>query len=430
MFTENGTVLSILKELEPEIYGKSFSDITDLEGHQYVDLVQEGGGVLGIALAGYVYVLEKCGIRFLSLAGTSAGSINSLLMAAAGTCDIEKTDWIIECLCNKDLKDFVDGKNDALGFVEAVLNKKSLLVEVFKALPIIHNIKDDFGLNPGNNFHRWITHLLKQKGIVDYKDLKDLRLKGISDDNKFQFVNANGSKTDYNHPDHWSELAIVAADITTESKIVFPQMADLFYSNPNLVNPADFVRASMSIPYFFTPFTIKNIPNDTKTWNRWYEATGLKTSVPKEVLFMDGGIISNFPIDIFHDNYKIPASPTFGIKLGFDKNELNENDNILGMTGSMFNTSRFAYDFEFLVKNPDFKHLIGYIDTGPHNWLDFGLTDDAKVDLFIRGARTAADFLTGFDWKGYKKIRANKKDYYLKSLANTVTKPIVSNQPI
>jgi len=415
LFTENGEVQSILKELEPKIKGKSFSDITDIHGHQYVDLVQEGGGVLGIALAGYVYVLEQSNIRFLSLAGTSAGSINSILMAVAGTCDIEKSDWVLECLCNKNLKDFVDGKNDALGLVEAFLNKESCIKKTLKAVPHIKSIIKYFGLNPGNNFHLWMTHLLKQKGIVNYKNLKDLRLKGISDGNKFEFVNSDGTKTDYNHPDHWSEMAIVAADITTESKIVFPQMIDMFYSNPDLVNPADFVRASMSIPYFFTPFKIKNIPTDTKTWNKWNEATGLKTSVPKKVMFMDGGIISNFPIDIFHDNYKIPASPTFGIKLGFDKNELNKNDSILGLTGSMFNTSRFAYDFEFLVKNPDFKHLIGYIDTGSHNWLDFGLTNKAKVDLFIRGARTAAEFLIGFDWEGYKEIRANKMKYYTNS---------------
>ncbi len=35
------------------------SDIRDKFGKQYVDLVQEGGGVHGVALAGYTYVLEK-----------------------------------------------------------------------------------------------------------------------------------------------------------------------------------------------------------------------------------------------------------------------------------------------------------------------------------------------------------------------------------
>ena len=31
----------------------------DKSGNYYVDLVQEGGGVLGIALVGYTYILEQ-----------------------------------------------------------------------------------------------------------------------------------------------------------------------------------------------------------------------------------------------------------------------------------------------------------------------------------------------------------------------------------
>src|SRR5689334_17456764 len=66
-----------------ELKGKKFtvSDVYDANNHQYVDLVQEGGGVWGIALLGYTYILEKMGIRFFSLAGTSAGSINTILLA-------------------------------------------------------------------------------------------------------------------------------------------------------------------------------------------------------------------------------------------------------------------------------------------------------------------------------------------------------------
>lgn len=221
-----------------------------------------------------------------------------------------------------------------------------------------------------------------------------------------------GDKAEYTRVDHWSQMAIITADITTESKIVFPKMIDLFYSNPDVQNPADFVRASMSIPLFFSPFKIKNIPGGIDAWNKWNDATCLRTSVPSEVMFMDGGIISNFPIDIFHENMNVPASPTFGIKLGYDKNEINKNEKFSNLISSLFDTSRYGYDSEFLQKNPDFKHLIGYIDTGSHNWLNFNLTDDAKIDLFIRGAQNAADFLNRFNWEEYKKIRKAKSNYY------------------
>src|SRR5256885_8342189 len=45
------------------------SDVLDVNGRQYADLVQEGGGVHGIALAGYTYVLVKMGFAFTKLAG-------------------------------------------------------------------------------------------------------------------------------------------------------------------------------------------------------------------------------------------------------------------------------------------------------------------------------------------------------------------------
>jgi NTE family protein len=358
------------------------------------------------------------GLRFLSLAGTSAGSINTMLMAAAGTCDVKKSEWILKCLCNKNLYDFVDGDSDARDFIDSLLSDAGNLKLIIKGTQVIDNFRDDFGLNPGNNFHNWLSNLLKQKEINNYGKLKELRDKGISDGKSLQQHLENGKKKKYNNPSHWSDMAIIAADITTQSKIVFPKMMDLFYSNCTVQDPADFVRASMSIPFFFTPYRIKNIPSGKEAWKKWNDATGLNTTVPSEVMFMDGGIISNFPIDIFHDNTKVPVSPTFGVKLGFDKNQLNKNEKIFGIVGSMFNTARYAYDFEFLNKNPDFKHLIGYIDTGNHNWLDFGLTEDAKVDLFIRGARTAANFLNCFDWENYKEIRKQKSNYYNKSNNN------------
>jgi NTE family protein len=87
--------------------GKRFSDVTDHNGFQYVDLVQEGGGVLGIALVGYTYVLEQAGIRFFSLAGTSAGAINTLLLASLGKIGDAKLECILELLACQNLMEFV-----------------------------------------------------------------------------------------------------------------------------------------------------------------------------------------------------------------------------------------------------------------------------------------------------------------------------------
>jgi NTE family protein len=412
-FKENGAVLEILRNLrENKINEKQFSDIIDEQGNQYVDLVQEGGGVLGVALTGYVYVLEQMGIRFLNLAGTSAGSINTMLMAAADKIDKPKTDWVLDCLCNKNLYDFVDGDGDAKDFVDALLNDASNFKIGLKGIQIVDNFRDDFGLNPGKNFHNWVKNLLQQKDIKTLQSLIEHREKGVSDGNKLILKKSDGTTEEIKDKSVYSKLSFIAADITTQSKIEFPKMAKLFYSNPMTVNPADFIRASMSIPFFFYPYIIKNIPKGTVAADLWNAETGLIASVPDEVMLIDGGVVSNFPIDIFHDNYKVPTAPTFGIKIGVDKAEINKNDKFFSIVGSIFDTARSAHDDDFLRKNRDFKHLIGYIEVGGHNWLDFHITDEAKVDLFIRGAQAAQKFLMGFDWDRYKKIRGGKSDYF------------------
>ena len=73
-FTQHPEVVKIIQGLaKDKINERQFSDVLDSSNHQYVELVQEGGGVLGVALVGYTYVLEQMGLRFFSLAGTSAG---------------------------------------------------------------------------------------------------------------------------------------------------------------------------------------------------------------------------------------------------------------------------------------------------------------------------------------------------------------------
>lgn len=83
LFLEGSKITELaIQAREIKAGGKVFSDIVDSKGNQYVDFVQQGGGVLGIGLIGYTYILEQAGIRFYSLAGSSAGALNALLMAS------------------------------------------------------------------------------------------------------------------------------------------------------------------------------------------------------------------------------------------------------------------------------------------------------------------------------------------------------------
>jgi NTE family protein len=182
-------------------------------------------------------------------------------------------------------------------------------------------------------------------------------------------------------------------------------MAKLYWANPEKENPAKFVRASMSIPYFFSPLRIKNIPHGPEAKKNWEELAGFNGVPPKEIFFVDGGLLSNFPIDIFHNFNRIPRMPTFGVKLGEDRNKINKIANPTNLFGAMFTSLRHLHDYDFILRNPDYKLLIERIDIGAHDWLNFAITDSAKLDLFSRGAKAAERFLRKFDWPEYKKIR-------------------------
>jgi len=121
-FIHNAGVESVIDELKEYFadpaHPLNVSDVRDEHNYQYVDLVQEGGGVWGIALVGYTYILEKMGIRFFSLAGTSAGSINAIMLACAGNKEEEKSEKIIQYFLELNLFDIVDGKKSNWRFTK------------------------------------------------------------------------------------------------------------------------------------------------------------------------------------------------------------------------------------------------------------------------------------------------------------------------
>jgi len=74
----------------------------------------------------------------------------------------------------------------------------------------------------------------------------------------------------------------------------------------------------------------------------------------------------------------------------------------------MIGTMRHIFDFDFILRHPDYQFIICSIDAdSQYNWLDFNMSDENKKSLFLLGAQKAIKFLEGFDWEGYKKIREN-----------------------
>lgn len=461
-FTEHEKVKACLQQLNQKFTTASpmvVSDVVDGEGHQYVHLVQKGGGVLGVALVGYTYVLEAMGIRFLKQAGTSAGAINTALMTVIGTKQDPKSTSILKAICELDFFSLVDGHPVARGLIKKFIRHGDFMARVKKWIGIIFGVlgflivadivllglqhKFVFlsffaglsfvltgiwtlliavaviytqtllrrlknagqGVNPGDTFYDWIKERLKENGVNTVTDLNNKARADIP-----------GLRLRMDHPKKMEglegEVTFIASELVTQNKIQFPAMCRLFRKQADIdtLQPAGFVRASMSIPVFFESYMINDIPCDDPEIKRaWLELMNLDDA-PSTTRFVDGGILSNFPISIFYSpDINVPRLPVFGIDLDDirpgDKGKSAPAWSLMGYAGRMFNTIRNYYDKDFLIKNKIYEKGIGKIKVLGYNWLNFFMTDEEKKALFILGAQAATQFLLNFDWEEYKCTR-------------------------
>lgn len=456
-FTQHPSIQAIHAELKAKYpQGIKMSDLVDDNGHQYVNLVQEGGGVLGIGLVGFTYVLESMGIRFWRLAGTSAGAINTILLAAIKSKQDAKSKDILGYLTSDadQLMKFVDGYWILQPLLKLILNKSrvikgiiialvtvlvlwfvALLVNVFfhsQALSLFIIIagivfllvggyitylvkrfkRHDYGLNPGRVFTEWISAILKEN---EADSLGKLKKKAYLE--ATQLLNITKDRQESQDSTvrtvAGSDIVMVACDITTEMKVEFPKNARLYWDDPDNVNPAEFVRASMSIPFFFEAKCSPAIDASNKETLQEWRKINYTGKLPPKSLFTDGGIISNFPINVFHNpNVRVPRLPTIGVRFGTGTSSYNKNifKGLPNFFEAIFSTVRFHFDKDFLVKNNFYDKYVARIDIRDFNWLNFGLSNEEKVNLFIKGAEAARNFLLTFDWDKYKAERTRLFD--------------------
>ena len=460
-FTDSPRVIKCIEKLEAFQKTKPLvvSDVLDNDGHQYVNLVQKGGGVLGIALVGYTYILEHAGIRFLRLAGTSAGAINTALMAVIDNKNDPKSKKIIDNIRQLDFFKLVDGHPFArmlirkfissknfirqikffififIGILVALLTSDIALKGLETARPKLHNItlvafvltgfylvifaavlfymisllrrlkNAGFGINPGDYFYTWLKDRMHENGVDTVSQLKNKANQPIPG------LHMRSPRND-DISDLTGDVTFIASELVSKNKIQLPEMCDLFRPDSRIdeLQPAGFVRASMSIPLFFESYFINDIPTEDrqvkKAWKDRFEIE----KPPHSARFVDGGILSNFPFSIFYKpNIEKARLPTFGIDLDDstmpNKSEDPANWSLDGYLGRMFNTIRYYYDKDFLLKNKVFEKGIGKIPLSGFNWLNFFIKDEEKKEMFARGAEAATCFLMKFDWGKYMSDR-------------------------
>lgn len=428
----------LIKQIRSRIKQFPISDVLDQQKNQYVDLVLEGGGVLGIALLGYLYALEQAGIRFLHIAGTSAGAITATLLAAVDSPEQAKTIRLMRILDAMPMQDFMDGGKDVQQLMYKIRTQPERIVDKLwplMKLAVNKLSRKKLGLNPGIAFEEWLRQtLIKEFKVHNLSTLEQRFL------HKNPLIVAKSRHPQSNYVQFSkrfvkNQLAIIAADISTESKIQFPLHAHLYWPTKyQSISPAKFVRASMAIPFFFEPVICPIEDTESaeakEEWQKQLKYTG---NIPEKAYLVDGGIVSNFPIDVFHQTKAVPLCPTFGVKLNTDRQVAKQIAHLGKYAAAIFDTARHLSDYTFLAKHPDYKHLVTYIDlsekvvqNNKHNteterfhWLDFNMDSETKFALFMQGMKAAKAFIcdishmtesqfSGFDWESYKTLRAQQ----------------------
>lgn len=316
------------------------------------DLVFEGGGVKGIALAGAFRELSDRNYRPECVAGTSAGAINAALVAA-GYSGAEVEDIVLRQMHFPRFADrtFLNRFGVGGGIVEFLRTR---------------------GMHSGDYFYNWIADLLKAKGIVTFGQLRN--------------PNASSDKRAY-------RLQVIASDLTARRMLVLPRDAKRLGLDPDELEVAKAVRMSMSIPFYFEPVIVpaKDSPDH---------------------VIVDGGLLSNYPIWLFDTPGDVqPEFPTFGMLLVAPHqaapllaetpgSAVEAVDSNLDFLKAIEQTLTEAHD-RFYVEQANFARTIPLPTLGVKT-TEFDISADRSQQLFDAGKAAAASFLDAWDFDGYR----------------------------
>ena len=319
------------------------------------DLVLEGGGVKGIALVGAISVLMERGYEFKRVAGTSAGSIVGALVAAGLT-----RDELVSTVTAIDYLKFQDGP----AWDRIAVGK---MFELVGAHGVYH----------GSYLRSWLGDQLAAHGVRTFADLR--------------YVDANLPLS----PERAFRLVVNVSDITAGDLRQLPwDYKEHYERDPAVELVVDAVRCSMSIPFFYQPVVMT-------------DGAGLKHWI------VDGGVLSNFPIDLFDSPPGThPRWPTFGIKLSSKPDAVQQSvstqvHGVASMSMALLHTMTGFYD-RMHISDPSVVDRTIFIDTGHVKSTDFDLPTSVRDELFANGRAAATTFLDGgpgqpaWDWEKYQ----------------------------
>jgi NTE family protein len=309
------------------------------------DLVLEGGGVKGIGLVGAVSVLEERGYVFHRVAGTSAGAIVGSLLAAG-----IKSDALRKIMADVEYPKFRDGDflDDHLGIIGQGIH-----------------VLFESGAYKGEYLREWLGALLGDHEVHTFADLH------VDDPNSSL------------PPGRRYRLVVNASDVSQGCLRRFPWDYDQYKCVADEVAVVDAVRASMSIPFFYRPVKLEHRDSGEKSW------------------LVDGGMLSNFPVDVFdRTDGKPPRWPTFGIKLSAkpraDEPMVNDVHDVVDLARAMIGTMTSFFD-RMHLDDPQVLARTIFVDTMGVKATDFDIDAKTQEQLYQNGRAAAERFLDGGD---------------------------------
>ncbi len=313
---------------------------------QYKYLVLKGGGIRGIAYTGALKVLEEQNITpsIEKVAGTSVGAITGALL-----CVSYSAHQMEEIMFRLNIKTFNDGRGYFIGGQKRV--------------------RKNFGWYRGDKLEQWIGKQIKEQTGNEHTTFSQLH----------QLAQKNKK---------YKDLYVTATNLTKQSLEVFS-----WETYPDMqIKTA--VRASVSVPLYFGAV--------------FMDSTGKIVESPdhntRYNVFVDGGLIANYPITIFNNNHENTTDAinegTLGLKLDRPEQiEWYENNtgiapydihSFAGYLGALYNLT-----IEQLNKNVPYseekKHTI-YISTSNLSPRVRHISDEQKQLLFNNGEDAAKRF--------------------------------------
>lgn len=312
--------------------------------HRRADLVLEGAGVKGIALAAVAVTLAGAGYTFPRVAGTSAGAIAGAVLAAlrrAGE-PLERAEDIARSLPYAKMRD--------RGPVRRTLTPLGPLGRLGDGLALAVR----GGMYEGRHLHDWLRGVLGDLGVHTFADLRE-----VDPDSALP-------------PARKYTLVVLASDLSRRRLVRLPWDYPDYGLDPDEMAVADAVRSSASIPFLFEPVTMSG-------------AEGVSSLV-------DGGLLSTFPVGIFdRDDGRPSRWPTMGVRLTASIGAYAPVQPVSGPVSLALAVVESALEAcqSQHIDDPLTVARSVFVDTSGVASTDFGITTDQQHRLWQAGERAA-----------------------------------------